>query len=56
MLVPGESPIMWDIDPQSWREKACTVAGRNLTKTEWDKYMPTDEPYRATCPELATET
>ena len=47
---------MWDIDPASWREKACTVAGRNLTKLEWQQYMPPDEQYRATCPAYPVET
>ena len=30
----------WDVDPASWRDRACTVAGRNLTKDEWDKFLP----------------
>jgi hypothetical protein len=56
MLVPGAASILWDIDPASWREKACTAAGRNLTKLEWQQHMPSDEPYRATCPEFPIET
>ncbi len=26
--------IFWDINPQSWLEKACNIAGRNFTKLE----------------------
>ncbi len=36
----------------SWREHACNAANRNFTCSEWKLYMG-DEPYRATCPELA---
>jgi DNA-binding SARP family transcriptional activator/WD40 repeat protein len=56
MIVGGYPPIVYDVDPASWREKACTVAGRNLTKVEWEQYMPPDEPYRATCPEHRVES
>ena len=47
--------IIWDVDPASWREKACTVAGRNLTRLEWERYLPPEEPYRATCPAVPVE-
>jgi hypothetical protein len=33
-----------------WERQLCNVAGRNLTQAEWTKYLPTGEPYRATCP------
>jgi WD40 repeat protein len=56
MAVLDEPATLWDVDPASWREKACTVAGRNMTKLEWEQYMPPDEPYRATCPDLRIET
>ncbi|MGC9347730.1 MAG: WD40 repeat domain-containing protein [Anaerolineae bacterium] len=38
----------WDVDPDSWRGRACAIAGRNLTQAEWAQYMP-NEPYRVTC-------
>jgi WD40 repeat protein len=56
MSVGGYPPIVYDVDPASWREKACTVAGRNLTKVEWRQYMPPDEQYRATCPDHRIES
>ena len=40
----------WDVDPDSWREKACALAGRNFTQAEWAQYLP-EMPYRATCPQ-----
>src|SRR4051794_7822794 len=26
----------WDVRPASWAARACAVAGRPLTRTEWD--------------------
>jgi WD40 repeat protein len=50
--------VVWRVDlrPVSWRDRACTVANRNLTREEWAQYIgdpasPTF-PYHATCPEL----
>ena len=28
---------------------ACKIAGRNLTRAEWDHYFGTVAPYHATC-------
>ncbi len=41
--------LWWDLSPESWIEKACQVARRNLTQAEWAQYFPGD-PYRKTCP------
>jgi hypothetical protein len=41
---------LWDLDPTSWEDAACRVAGRNLTREEWDRYVGELAPYRATCP------
>jgi len=38
----------WDMDPASWRERACRVVGRNMTQAEWAEYMP-GVPYHKTC-------
>jgi WD40 repeat protein len=47
--MPVDEPvILWDFDPQSWVEKACRKAGRNLTQTEWERYLPS-KPYQKTC-------
>lgn len=42
------SLIYWDLTPQSWLAKACALAGRNLTRVEWDTYLP-GKRYRKTC-------
>lgn len=43
-----ETIFLWDTDPQSWVEKSCQRAGRNLTRDEWKQYFPNEE-YRKTC-------
>jgi DNA-binding SARP family transcriptional activator/class 3 adenylate cyclase/WD40 repeat protein len=40
---------LWDLDPEAWRDAACRLAGRNLSRDEWERYMPQGEPYQATC-------
>ena len=38
----------YPLDPAEWLAEACTVAGRNLTQAEWDRYLP-DRPYEPVC-------
>ena len=42
------SLLRWDIDPQSWIERLCQLAGRNLTESEWALFFR-EVPYRETC-------
>ena len=53
LAVPGVDTraMLWDLDPAVWRERACAIAGRNLTPEEWRLYMPSAMDYRATCPQ-----
>ncbi|MGE5072242.1 MAG: extracellular solute-binding protein, partial [Anaerolineae bacterium] len=37
---------LWDID---WRSQACDAVGRNLTRAEWNRYLPSGQLYRKTC-------
>jgi hypothetical protein len=30
----------WDVRPSSWARHACEVAGRPLTRAEWDDVLP----------------
>jgi len=46
--------IRWDLDPASWVAKACELAGRNLTREEWDRYVEGD--YAPTCPQWPAGT
>jgi WD40 repeat protein len=43
--------VEWDLDPERMAEAACELAGRNLTRAEWQTYFG-DQPYRRTCPQF----
>ena len=47
--------MFWNLDPAVWKDRACEVAGRNLTRTEWQRYLP-DEDYRVTCLQFPEES
>ena len=38
----------WDIRPRSWERRACEVAGRMLTRAEWQDALP-EHRYDPTC-------
>jgi WD40 repeat protein/DNA-binding SARP family transcriptional activator len=38
----------WDVRPSSWAHRACAVAGRTLTPTEWKAALP-GRPYAPAC-------
>jgi WD40 repeat protein len=44
--------LLWDIRPWAdedvLRERACALAGRNLTRSEWERFLP-GKAYRRTC-------
>jgi hypothetical protein len=39
--------VLFDIDLESWKDRAGQIANRNLTRQEWSQYFP-DTPYHAT--------
>jgi WD40 repeat protein len=43
---------LWDTDPRSWAARACSLANRNLSLSEWQQYLSPELPYRRTCPDL----
>ncbi len=48
----GGTAVVWDVDPGHWEELACEIAGRNLTRAEWQRYLPGVD-QRSTCPQWA---
>jgi len=46
--------MLWDVDPPLWRQRACAIVGRNLTREEWKLYLPSGTSYRATCPQRSS--
>ncbi len=47
-------PLLWDLNPDSWAALACHMAARNMTRSEWDRYLSSQEAYRETCPGAAS--
>jgi WD40 repeat protein len=39
---------LWDIRPKSWARRACEIAGRTLTRTEWNDALP-ERKYAPAC-------
>jgi len=39
----------WPTSLAAWERRACMVAGRNLTRAEWARYLP-GQPYTRVCP------
>ena len=42
------SVFTWNLDPRAWRATACRLAGRELTRAEWQSYLG-DRPYERVC-------
>jgi WD40 repeat protein len=40
----------WETDIDRAIDFACQIAGRNLTKEEWEEFLPA-QPYREVCPD-----
>ena len=39
---------VWDVDPESWKRRACALANRTLTREEWEEFLP-GRPYEPAC-------
>jgi hypothetical protein len=33
-------PLLWDVSAATWVRRACDLANRRLTRTEWARYLP----------------
>ena len=38
----------WEVSPDAWSRHACRVAGRGLTRAEWEQVIP-GQSYRRVC-------
>lgn len=47
--------LRWDVDPASWRRRACQVANRNLTPFEWNRLFPQVELGPPVCQDVGAE-
>ncbi|CUR54113.1 putative Transcriptional regulator, SARP family [metagenome] len=52
LVIVSTSGGTWTADTRTdrWDERACVIAGRNLSSTEWATYFP-NAPYELTCPQ-----
>ena len=52
VVIATNDGSTWTADTRvdRWDERACAVAGRNLSKREWSRFFP-NAPYEATCPQ-----
>jgi WD40 repeat protein len=49
----GVRLIHWNLDRAEWKQIACRIANRNLTRDEWRIYVDADDTtFRATCENL----
>jgi WD40 repeat protein len=48
-LPAADTTLLWDLDPATWRERACDIAGHNLTPVEEREYLPNDPDTPPTC-------
>ena len=37
---PAGASAIWDLRPGSWAEAACSLVSRDLTSSEWTRYLP----------------
>lgn len=44
---------VWNLDLADWETQACSIANRNLTQDEWQRFVG-DAPYEKTCANLPT--
>jgi DNA-binding SARP family transcriptional activator/WD40 repeat protein len=47
-LPTGTEGTRLTLAPRLWRDLACAIAGRELTRREWEEVLP-DRPYREVC-------
>ena len=47
-VVHERGGYLWDVRPSSWERHACAVAGRTLTRAEWEDALPARE-YQPAC-------
>jgi WD40 repeat protein len=47
-LADNGHGYLWDVRPQSWARRVCEIAGRTLTRAEWNNALP-ERPYAPAC-------
>jgi WD40 repeat protein len=47
-LYDSGAPFVWNMNPNRWKQQACAVVGRSLTRQEWTELLP-DRRYQPAC-------
>jgi WD40 repeat protein len=47
-VYDGGTAFVWDMNPDHWKQQACAVVGRSLTRQEWTELLP-DRRYQPAC-------
>jgi WD40 repeat protein/DNA-binding SARP family transcriptional activator len=47
-LSDSGAPFVWNMNPDRWKQQACAVVGRSLTREEWTELLP-DRRYQPAC-------
>lgn len=47
-LSDSGAPFVWNMNPDRWKQQACAVVGRSLTRQEWTELLP-DRRYQPAC-------
>ncbi len=45
----GERYQLINIDPETWIETACELAGGSLTENDWSQFVSSSRPYEPAC-------
>ena len=56
LLTVGEEDgriMRWDVKVETWQQRICRIANRNLTEKEWEDLIGLDTPPRAHLPQTA---
>jgi WD40 repeat protein/DNA-binding SARP family transcriptional activator len=48
VIEPDGTATVWDLDENAWLQAACALAGRVLTRDEWQRFLP-GRPYLPAC-------
>jgi len=49
VVSPNGLATIWNVHPAAWNAAACRIAGRELTRAEWSRFVGT-QPYAPVCP------
>jgi WD40 repeat protein len=51
LVADARAGLRYPMNPSLWLRAACDVAGRDLTRAEWERYLP-GRPWEPTCSDL----